>query len=203
MQLAITEHAAGISTLETSKVDLETRMSSVGKSNAELLEKLTSLEDRSRRNNIRVVGLPEGAEGSDLAKFIQSFLQKTFEQEFPSPPEIDRTHRTGPQPPISGRPRPLLARIHFFRQKERVLQLSKEAGQLKFNGKKIFIYPDFSAETSRRQAAFGPMKAILREKQRVRYGIQYPARLWIEVDGQRKIFDAPVDAKNFCKDKFK
>lgn len=150
-----------------------------------------------------MVGLPEGAEGSNPTKFIQSFLQKTFEQEFPSPPEIDRAHRTGPQPPAGGRPRPFLARIHFFQQKQRVMQLSREAGQLTFNGKNIFIYPDLSAETSRRRAAFGPVKEILRGKRDVRYGIRHPARLWIEVDGQRSTFDSPMDAKNFCKDKFK
>ena len=203
LQATATEHTAGISALETSKAALEARMTDVEKSNAELLEKLISFEDRSRRNNIRVVGLPEGVEGSDPTKFIQSFLQKTFEQEFQSPPEIDRAHRTGPQPPTGGRPRPFLARIHFFRQKERVLQLSREAGQLKFNGKNIFIFPDLSAETSRRRAAFGPVKEILRTKRGVRYGIRHPARLWIEVDGQHKIFDSPVDAKNFCRDKFK
>ena len=100
----MTARAESISALKTSDTALEARVAIVEKSNAELLEKLISFEDRSHRNNIRVVGLPEGAEGSNPTKFIQSFLQKTFEQEFPSPPEIDRAHRTGPQPPAGGNP---------------------------------------------------------------------------------------------------
>ncbi len=33
----------------------------------QLTEKMTDIEDRSRRNNVRLVGLPEGAEGSNTA----------------------------------------------------------------------------------------------------------------------------------------
>ncbi len=36
-----------------------------------LTEKMTDIEDRSRRNNVRLVGLPEGAEGSDVAGFLR------------------------------------------------------------------------------------------------------------------------------------
>ncbi len=41
-----------------------------------LTEKMTDIEDRSRRNNVRLVGLPEGAEGSDVAGFLRVNLSK-------------------------------------------------------------------------------------------------------------------------------
>ncbi len=41
-----------------------------------LTEKMTDMEDRSRRNNVRLVGLPEGAEGSDAAGFLRVNLSK-------------------------------------------------------------------------------------------------------------------------------
>ncbi len=34
------------------------------------------MEDKSRRNNIRLVGLPEGVEGSDVAGFLRINLSK-------------------------------------------------------------------------------------------------------------------------------
>ncbi len=34
------------------------------------------MEDRSRRNNVRLVGLPEGAEGSNAAGFLRVNLSK-------------------------------------------------------------------------------------------------------------------------------
>lgn len=36
----------------------------------ELSTKLADMEDRSRRSNLRLVGLPEGAEGGDAVFFL-------------------------------------------------------------------------------------------------------------------------------------
>ncbi len=41
-----------------------------------LTEKMTDMEDRCRRNNVRLVGLPEAAEGSDAAGFLRVNLSK-------------------------------------------------------------------------------------------------------------------------------
>ncbi len=41
-----------------------------------LPEKMTDMEDRSRRNNVRLVGLPEGMEGPDAAGFLRANLSK-------------------------------------------------------------------------------------------------------------------------------
>ncbi len=41
-----------------------------------LAEKMTDMEDKSRRNNIRLVGLPEGMEGSDVAGFLRINLSR-------------------------------------------------------------------------------------------------------------------------------
>ncbi len=37
---------------------------------------MTDIEDRSRRNNVRLVVLPEGAEGSNTAGFLRVNLSK-------------------------------------------------------------------------------------------------------------------------------
>ncbi len=41
-----------------------------------LTEKMTDMEDRSTRNNVRLVGLPEGMEGPDAAGFLRANLSK-------------------------------------------------------------------------------------------------------------------------------
>ncbi len=41
-----------------------------------LTEKMTDIEDRGRRNNVRLVGLPEGMEGTDAASFLRVNLSK-------------------------------------------------------------------------------------------------------------------------------
>ncbi|KAJ1119395.1 hypothetical protein NDU88_007581 [Pleurodeles waltl] len=40
--------------------------------------KLTDLEDRLRRNNLRVLGIPEGVEGSDPRGFMVALFKEAF-----------------------------------------------------------------------------------------------------------------------------
>lgn len=39
-----------------------------------LRDKLMNMEDRSRRNNLRLVGIPEGSEETDMAGFLEEIL---------------------------------------------------------------------------------------------------------------------------------
>ncbi len=58
-----------------------------------LAEKMTDMEDKSRRNNIRLVGLPEGMEGSDVAGFLRINLSRWIPSLKGRDIEIDRAHR--------------------------------------------------------------------------------------------------------------
>ncbi|MGH0174667.1 UNVERIFIED_CONTAM: hypothetical protein FKN15_068818 [Acipenser sinensis] len=54
--------------------------------------KVADLEDRSRRNSIRLVGLPEGIEGEDAVGFLQHMLPKWFPALSQWKFEIERGH---------------------------------------------------------------------------------------------------------------
>ncbi len=58
-----------------------------------LTEKMTDIEDRGRRNNVRLVGLPEGAEGTNAASFLRVNLSKWIPSLRGRDIEIDRAHR--------------------------------------------------------------------------------------------------------------
>ncbi|KAJ8386010.1 hypothetical protein AAFF_G00178310 [Aldrovandia affinis] len=88
-----------------------------------------------------------------------------------------------------GRPRSFLARFHYFQEKEQVLRLARERGRLEFQGRQVMIFPDFSAELNKRRAEYVEVKKLLREKEGVRYGLVYPARLRVSFQGQEKMFD--------------
>ncbi len=47
-----------------------------------LTEKMMDMEDKSRRNNVRLVGLPEEVEGSDVAGFLRVNLSFCYQQFF-------------------------------------------------------------------------------------------------------------------------
>ena len=58
--------------------DLEERCSTLQVSNEHLRTKVCDLEGRSRRQNIRVVGLEESVEGTRPSEFFPSFLCEVF-----------------------------------------------------------------------------------------------------------------------------
>ncbi|KAJ1148211.1 hypothetical protein NDU88_001048 [Pleurodeles waltl] len=62
-----------------------------------LRAKLTDLEDRSRRDNVRFFGIPEQREGSDIKAFLSSLLTDHFCIEFSPPSEFQRVHRIDPR----------------------------------------------------------------------------------------------------------
>ncbi|KAJ1143861.1 hypothetical protein NDU88_010163 [Pleurodeles waltl] len=68
-----------------------------------LQSKITDLEDRSRRDNIRLFGIPENEEGPDVQAFLGSILPKLTSLTFDP-------HRVGPKCPDGAlRPRPIIA----------------------------------------------------------------------------------------------
>ncbi|KAJ1110312.1 hypothetical protein NDU88_007665 [Pleurodeles waltl] len=75
-----------------------------------LRSKLTDMEDRSQRDNIRLLGNPENEEGSDMQAFLSSTLPKMTSLDFDPPLEFQRAHRVGPKcSDNSSRPRPIIA----------------------------------------------------------------------------------------------
>ncbi|KAJ1192208.1 hypothetical protein NDU88_001520 [Pleurodeles waltl] len=73
-----------------------------------LCSKLTDIEDRSRRDNIRLFGFPELAEGTDTSSFLRSVLPKLTKIVFDLPLEFQRAHRLAPKrkPPNLARSSP-------------------------------------------------------------------------------------------------
>ncbi|KAJ8415775.1 hypothetical protein AAFF_G00403320 [Aldrovandia affinis] len=91
--------------------------------------------------------------------------------------------------------------IRILHEKEQVLRLARERGRLEFQGRQVMIFPDFSAELNKRRAEYVEVKKLLREKEGVRYGLVYPARLRVSFQGQEKMFDTPQAVKDFIADK--
>ncbi|KAJ1213481.1 hypothetical protein NDU88_001118 [Pleurodeles waltl] len=61
-----------------------------------LRAKITDLEDRSRRDNVRFFGIPEQKEGSDIKSFLKTLLSDLLGIELSPLPEFQRVHRIGP-----------------------------------------------------------------------------------------------------------
>ncbi|KAJ1130650.1 hypothetical protein NDU88_009001 [Pleurodeles waltl] len=75
-----------------------------------LRAKVTDLEDRSRRDNVRFFGVLEHKERSDIKAFLKSLLSDLFGIEVSQPPEFQTAHSIGPlHKATSDKPRPIIA----------------------------------------------------------------------------------------------
>ncbi|KAL7855831.1 hypothetical protein AOLI_G00194350 [Acnodon oligacanthus] len=94
------------------------------KAQSKLLEnKCEDLEARARRNNIRIVGVPESQASSTGA--ISVLLQKAFN--LTEVPMLDRSHRSlAPAPRQGEQPRAVVARLHYFQDCANILRLARE-----------------------------------------------------------------------------
>lgn len=163
-----------------------------------LQEKCMDLENRSRRQNLRIIGISEGIEAGNPSRFMAEFFTEVFgEENFDSPIIIDRAHRTlAPKPRKGDRPRAMVVRLHYYSDKEKILKLSRNKGRVMYGGSPVHIFPDTSPEVGRLRASFNQVKVKLRNAG-VPYSLFYPARLVITADGSRHSFTDPQEAEKF------
>lgn len=188
---AVSAHDARIDSLESALKKMEGV-------NTALQQKIEDLEGRSRRNNIRIIGVPEGAEGTRPTDFVAELLPKLLgEENFNLPLVVDRAHRSlQPRPADGARPRPIIARIHLFQVKEKIMQLRRLHGPLQFRSNKVWIFPDYTSSVMERRKQFVEVLRELRNL-KIKHSLRYPARLHIELNGQSHTFTASADAKAF------
>ena len=120
--------------------DLSNKINKQKNANQNNQNKIRELEDRERRNNIRIDGIWESDEEkwSDTEIKVKNFFKESLkiEQEI----EIERAHRTGKK--IDSRHRTIVLKLSKYKSKELIL---KNAHKLK--GQNIYINEDFSNET--------------------------------------------------------
>lgn len=150
-------------------VSAESAIAALQDENSSLKKKLDDLENRSRRSNLRVVGIPENLEGSDPVKFMTEFFLEVLGAEFFSGPLLlSRAHRVGAKPTDGqrSRPRVFLVCFHYFQDKHRV---NRQRQELTFRGNGVFFHNE---ETSCIQGCY---ITALRERDQVWPAIPHPA----------------------------
>ncbi|KAJ8394404.1 hypothetical protein AAFF_G00046150 [Aldrovandia affinis] len=160
-----------------------------------LQNKCEDLESRSRRNNIRIVGVPEGPNSCSTTS-VADLLQEAFN--LADAPLIDRSHRSlQPVPKQGQRPRTIVARLHYYKDCATILSQAKEKQRIKVKGVTISVYPDYTAQVAKARAAFNGVRQQLRGLEGVRFGIAHPARLRITYNGTEKSFLNPEEAQAY------
>lgn len=197
VQTRLAEAEGRISELEDANNQARPKLETCEKKVQVLWSRVEDLENRGRRNNIRIIGLKERLEQpGKMAKYVEKILADALGftgSEF----EIERAHRIPiPVPDPDKPPRPVLVRFLRSSARDSVIQLSREKRGFEWEGGKLSIFEDVTRELAERRKSFGPAKKRLQELQ-VKHRMIYPATLVFTWDGQKKTFINAKDADRF------
>ncbi|CAH2285918.1 Hypothetical predicted protein [Pelobates cultripes] len=131
---------------------------------AELEAEIEDASNRSRRNNLRIKGLPERIKDAD----IQKVLLGLFKEQLPAIPEhlwtIDRAHRAlRARGPPDSPPRDVIMRWHFFSTKEAIIKSARHH-TYSLDGSTLHLYQDIAPATLARRREWKPIADFVRAK---------------------------------------
>lgn len=183
--------------VENASVDAEKRLQALEKTANELTERLQDHENRSRRKNLRIIGLPEKKEGTNITTFMETWIPKTLQLDTKAGRmKLERAHRIqGPE--TSRFPRAIIVRFHNFRDRQLVMDAARRLKDIRIEGTRIHFFPDFAAATQKRRREFDQVRRKLQSIEGARYAMIYPASLRITINGTVKTFRSPEQASEF------
>lgn len=161
-----------------------------------LVAKSDDAKNCLRRNNVKVLGLPEGSEGERPAEFAEAFFKDILELALVPPTYVvERAHHIPPGccTPRAP-PRPFLVR--FLNYRDRILSEARKHPNFKYENADIHFYPDFSADLQKKRKTFQDIRRSLREKG-LPYSMLYPSCLRVIYAGAAKFFDSPEEADSW------
>lgn len=196
MKATIKEMEGGLTTCSDEMTTLQTTMTDLKTEVMGLREKCEDMEGRMRRCNVRIIGVPE-TDGWSSTTSVSKLLKEALNMD--REVLVDRSHRgLGPKR-SDGKPRVIVAKLHYYQDCVEVLSRARTRAPLRSNGGTIAIYPDYTTSVAKARAAFTGVRKMLRNRQDVRYGIMFPARLRITHNGVEKEFTDADKAMAYVK----
>lgn len=164
-----------------------------------LTQKLDDLENRQRRSNLRLVGLPEGAEGGDVVSFLQTWLLEILGPDaFQNPPMIERAHRLPGQQNPNASARVMIAKFLNYQDKMRVMKAACQKGKVMHQGHHIMFFPDLSTEVQKQRSQINGAKQQL-QTLNTDFGLIFPAMMRVFHQGNRHFFNTPAEVEEFIR----
>lgn len=196
----ITQTEQRISGTEDEVLDLQAQVSTLQTKNKIMEDKLLDLETRSRLNNVRLVNMPEGVEGTNVCAFLERWIPEAVggEKTPLSPFILERAHRIGPRRDNTSRPRALIMRFSNYRDKQAVLQAVRDKRDINYNNQKVRFYPDMASGLLQQRKEYDPIREELR-KLNIRHGVAHPAKLLVTYKAKTHVFKTPAEAHAFLK----
>lgn len=162
-----------------------------------LQTRLEDFENRARRSNLRIRGIPEDIED------LQSTVTALFQELAPSIPierlEMDRIHRALTSRNADGPPRDVILKMHYFRTKEQLMEAARNKDSLIFQGHRYQIFQDLSQITLLKRKEMKPHLQVL-QYHRISYRWGFPFSLRFSYKGTLYTCKSTEDLLNVIKD---
>lgn len=147
-----------ISSAEDEVTNLKTKVQKLESQNKSLEDKLLDLEARSRLNNVRLINLPEGAEGKDPAAFLEKWIPEALGATLQSSVVLERAHRIGPMRDTRAPPRTLIMKFHNYKDKVEIMAAARAKKEILYKDQQVRLYPDLAAGLHQLRKQFDPAR---------------------------------------------
>lgn len=159
-----------------------------------LSAKVADIEDRNRRNNIKIRGIPEAISNSELIPYIQQMMTTLLKPTSKRDLIIDRAHRLPKPKNIPAIvPRDVIMKVYFFHIKEALMRISRDTAQLPEPYKKLKFFADLSQFTIQARRNLQPVTAALRQHN-VPYRWGFPTKLLIVKNGITHVISSVAES---------
>lgn len=159
---------------------------------------LEDLDNRGRRHNIRLRGLPETVEPPALVPALTAIFNDLLERPADTPVEFERAHRAlRPRGGESDPPRDVVACLVSYPVKEAILRKARTRDRIAYEGSEVKLFQDLSAITLQHRRALRPLLESLCTRG-ITYRWRFPFCLSASFRGRSAALRTPEDLPAFC-----
>uniref|UniRef100_A0A8C5PU82 Uncharacterized protein n=1 Tax=Leptobrachium leishanense TaxID=445787 RepID=A0A8C5PU82_9ANUR len=164
---------------------------------ADMKRRLDDLDNRGRRHNMRIRGLPETVPMEELRDCVQAILVRLLGDSEVSTVPLDRCHRAlRPPPPAGTPPRDVICRVTCYTLKDRLMNIARSRREWDIEGFRLEFYQDLSPLTLAARRALRPVTQLL-QRHRIAYRWGFPFSLQVRLDGILTTIRRPKDVPDF------
>lgn len=165
------------------------------KSISMLVQKTEEQENRSRRDNIRIIGLKEGIEGWQPTAFFEFWLPSVLGLETKQGKmKMDRAQRTPGRPRAdNAKPCTVVIKLHNYTDRMKILAAFKSKQPMAHDGEAFVIRPDFTASVIQQRRCFsGVCNQLI--KRNIWFRMAFPATLTFTHGSNNYVFTIAEEA---------
>lgn len=178
--------------------DLKEQVKITQQNQIKICYRIEDQENRSRRQNLRIHGVPE-KRGEDLRKTVADIFSPLLELGVEDFPKIERVHRIGRlDTSRTERSCDIIMRFRFYADKENIWVKLRGNTPLQFEEARIQLFADLAKDTLARRRLLKPLLEQM-TIQNIKYTWGFPACLLGSKDGRTARLRFPGELEEFCR----